>query len=86
MKMRLTLLIENDKKPTLSEICDVLPICDDIIVEEIELLGSNGKVIDGLKHCSTEGAHCEDCPYYNSNIDGDCAKELMKDAIDVLEE
>ena len=84
MKMRLTLLIENDKKPTLSEIYDVLPIGDDIIVEKIELLGSNEKILDGLKHCSTEGAHCEDCPYYNSNIDGDCAKELMQDAMEAL--
>lgn len=78
MRMRLTLLIENDEKPTLSEICDALPVNDDIIVEKIELLNSNEKVIDGLKHCSTVDAKC---PYYNSNIDGDC----VKDAIEVLQ-
>ena len=84
MKMRLTLLIENNKKPTLSEICDVLPIGDDIIVEKIELLNSNEKIIDGLSRCSTVGGDCEDCSYYDSNNDGDCVKELMRDAMEAL--
>lgn len=84
MRMRLTLLIENDKKPTLSEICDILPVDDDIIVEKIELLNGNEKIIDGLSRCSTVGGDCEDCPYYDSNIDGDCVKELMRDAMEAL--
>lgn len=84
MRMRLTLLIENDKKPTLSEICDVLPISDDIIVEKIEVLNGNEKIIDGLRRCSSTDPSCTECPYHGGDIDGECINKLMQDAMEAL--
>lgn len=49
MKIRLTLLIENNFRPTIDGL--VLSLTggkDDAIVEKIELLNDNEKIIDGL--------------------------------------
>ena len=50
MKMRLTLLIENNFRPTIEGLVRSLPGGkDDMIIEKIELLNNNEKILDGLK-------------------------------------
>lgn len=85
MKMRLTLLIENNFLPTIDGLVRSLPGGkDDAIIEKIEILKSNEKILDGLKRCSSTDHSCTECPYYGGNIDGECINKLMQDAMEVL--
>lgn len=85
MKMRLTLLIENNFRPTIDGV--VLSLHggkDDMIIEKIELLNDNEKIIDGLSRCSSTDPSCTECPYHGGDIDGECINKLMQDAMEAL--
>ena len=85
MKMRLTLLIENNFLPTIDGVVQSLPPCnDDVIIEKIEIIKSNEKIIDGLKRCSSTDPSCTECPYHGGDIDGECINKLMQDAMEAL--
>lgn len=85
MRMRLTLLIENNFLPTIDGVVQSLPPCnDDVIIEKIEIIKSNEKIIDGLKRCSSTDPSCTECPYHGGDIDGECINKLMQDAMEAL--
>lgn len=54
MKMRLTLLIENEFPSTIDGLVRSLPGGkDDMTIEKVEILNDNDKILDGLKQCSS---------------------------------